>query len=68
MTVARATAMMFDHRVPPREALLALKRARRKRFGGVDDHFIMHCAGVCRTAAEENGALAQWETDGGSDA
>lgn len=64
-TVKQAEAALFDHRVPPLLALELYRRARGRRFGDVTTHFMLHSAGVCRTAAEENAAVAQWETDGG---
>lgn len=64
--VKDAEAMLFDWRVPPLTALNAYQHARGRRFGDVTTHFMLHCAGVCRVAAEENAAIAQWESDGGA--
>jgi len=64
-TVRQAQAALFNYRVPPLVALKLYRRARGSRFGDVTTHFMLHCARVCRTAAEENAAIEQWETDGG---
>lgn len=67
-TVRQAEAALFDYRVPPLIALKMYRRARGSRFGDVTTHFMLHTAGCCRIAAEDNAALDQWATDGGADA
>lgn len=65
-TVREAEAALFDWRVPALDALKLYRRARGSRFGDVTTEFMLYSASVCRTADEENAALAAWETDGGA--